>query len=337
MSNETSYRNKITYLSFILSVVVVFRHSINIDVYGLSSGFLFHFENWMREFTDLMVPMFFALSGYLFYQNFNFSIIGKKFKTRFFSLVVPYFIWNIIAYTFYLTISSIRILNQHLNQTVEPLTVSSVFENMLMGNYNITWFLRYLIIFTLIGPLFYPLMRYKKAGIALIILVFILSQIKDYGEFGYLRCFTIYLAGEYIGCNFADYVKCEYSKKQMYFCLAYIVLTTVLYLFAPYRIYIRTYSLIRISQCVAIWISADCLRKLNQPKWWAYISFFIYCSHILFLEALEKMCLMIFGTGNVGAIIDILLAAPITIVVLTTIAFFLRKAPILWGIITGNR
>lgn len=81
--SELTYRNKITYLSFILSILVVIKHSVNIDVYNLSQGMLFWLQTWACEFTDLAVPIFFIISGYLFYQNFGYSVLKRKLRSKF--------------------------------------------------------------------------------------------------------------------------------------------------------------------------------------------------------------------------------------------------------------
>ena len=78
---EIHYRNKIVYLSFVLSLLIIVRHSIGLKIYDLS-GPLLYVETFFSYVTDLVVPMFFAMSGYLFYQNFDFGKLRSKWKTR---------------------------------------------------------------------------------------------------------------------------------------------------------------------------------------------------------------------------------------------------------------
>lgn len=158
---EKKYRNKITYLSLTLAIMVVIRHSVNIDVYGLSGG-LYYLELCISEITDLCVPTFFAISGYLFFQNFSYQDLPRKWKSRFFSLVIPYCVWNELAYLYYELLSILPIIGSYINQEIEPFNIQWFFKNMILGGHNITWFLEYLIIFTIICPVFYFFIKNYK-------------------------------------------------------------------------------------------------------------------------------------------------------------------------------
>lgn len=73
MLRDIEFRNKITLLSLAMAVLIVVRHGNTIDVYGLSAGLLYWIECFVGVVTDLIVPAFFVISGYLFSQNFNWN------------------------------------------------------------------------------------------------------------------------------------------------------------------------------------------------------------------------------------------------------------------------
>ena len=90
----TSKKNKVT---FLLAVLVFFIHISTLANYSLSGHigkFLFTFHSLMLILAEVAVPMFFIISGALFYKNYTPSKTLEKYKSRFFSLVIPYLFWN---------------------------------------------------------------------------------------------------------------------------------------------------------------------------------------------------------------------------------------------------
>ncbi len=168
---EMQYRNKITYMSLILAVIVVVRHTINIEVYGLQGGFFGFIESLIRSFSEVAVPAFFVLSGYLFFVNFQYNKLLAKWKSRFFSVVLPYLIWNILAYMYYQLIALVPFVRNSLNQNIEDFSIKMLLLNAIWGYHNITWFLRYLILFIIVTPLIYFLLKYKASMIVVLPLV----------------------------------------------------------------------------------------------------------------------------------------------------------------------
>lgn len=201
--DEMKYRNKITYISFLLSLVVVVRHTVNIEVYNLENGFLWYAESFIRSVSEVAVPMFFVISGYLFFVNFKYDKIFSKWKTRFFSIVVPYLIWNVVAYMYYQIIAMIPFVRSSLNQSIEEFSLKMLLLNALFGYHNITWFLRYLVIYIIITPMIFFLMKYKWSAVIVLPLIFGLGYIEQ----NYSYYWFYYLVGAYIGIHFSRVVK----------------------------------------------------------------------------------------------------------------------------------
>lgn len=100
MTVGVCYRNKIVYLSFSMSLLIIVRHSSGIGLYHSLSGLLLWIETFFSYATDLVVPMFFALSGYLFFVNFDFSKLKQKWITQFHSLLYRLFFGILLALLF---------------------------------------------------------------------------------------------------------------------------------------------------------------------------------------------------------------------------------------------
>lgn len=327
---EIKYRNKITYLSFVLALIVVVRHTVNIEIYNIQSGALWFIESLIRSFSEVAVPTFFVLSGYLFFVNFQYSKLLTKWKTRFFSVVLPYLIWNVAAYLFYQAIAIIPFVRGSLNQDIEQFSIKMLLLNAVWGYHNITWFLRYLILYIIVTPLIYFLLRYKISMLLVLPLVV-------WGGHEQSLCYywLYYLLGTYTGIHFSDIVK---GKKfsQLNMIAAAIILfvcSTINMQYPPDR----PNRLLEIICIICVWVSFDFLRTEENPKWWAKISFFIYCTHSMILESTEKLFLILLGRNMFGAVVDLLFAPIITFVIILTGAYILQKIPRLWKVLNGNR
>ena len=93
-------------INFLLSLLIVFHHgfmrnvgyigSYNPFEYGVITGI----ERYLYNISECAVPVFFLLSAYLFYRTFDGTVENyiQKIKRRFWSLFVPYIIFNTIGY-----------------------------------------------------------------------------------------------------------------------------------------------------------------------------------------------------------------------------------------------
>ncbi|NDP22195.1 MAG: acyltransferase family protein, partial [Paludibacter sp.] len=170
--------DKIKVLSFVLIILVVFLHSYNLSKNTIDSFDLNHFiQNFISNgVSRIAVPLFFLISGYLFFKDKPCSVLDfkNKFKKRFYSLVIPFVFW-----------SSLGILTFFLLQLIPNLT--KFFTNKLIISFNYIdflntlvinpipfqlWFIRDLIVLILISPLLNFIL--KKFNLFFICSIFIL-------------------------------------------------------------------------------------------------------------------------------------------------------------------
>lgn len=98
----------ISYLRFPLTVGVVFIHfdlSKGLDIAGATYGL--NNPDWYYFIINLIsgtlatigVPLFFLISGFLFFyrRDFDETVYKQKLKSRFMTLFIPYVLWNMIA------------------------------------------------------------------------------------------------------------------------------------------------------------------------------------------------------------------------------------------------
>lgn len=150
------FRYKITNLSFILAVLIVIRHSLGIGTYNLPE-WLYYGELFVQQATDLVVPVFFAISGFLFFNKLTgLRDWFEKIKRRLKSLFVPYVIWCLIGYLFVLAIVNIPQIANKTNFELPQFEFwGFLYDTFWDTKYNITWFIRDLMIYMLFfSPVF---------------------------------------------------------------------------------------------------------------------------------------------------------------------------------------
>lgn len=123
---ESEFRNKVTWYNFILSLLVVLIHAVNLVpsngilqeriremAAGGASGVAllpYRIEDFFSNgLAQAAVPGFFLMAGYLFYRTLHgFSDIRRKWQERFWSILIPYCAWNTIYYLLYVLIGRAR-------------------------------------------------------------------------------------------------------------------------------------------------------------------------------------------------------------------------------------
>ena len=328
-----NYRNKITYLSFVMSILIIYRHAISLDIYSNMPLLLYGIESFVSHFTDIVVPTFFTLSGFLFFQNFSFSNIISKLKSRFFTIVIPFLIWSFIGFIFFYV--AFNFVGDKMNSVMpkfEPITwFTDVFIHT---KYNVTWFLRNLICYIYITPLIYFLIKHRVVGIVFLLLLFCVTYYIPHSLLLYLIPFAL---GGYCGIHHKQIVENKYDTKAIIVALSFLLISTLLE--TIYNVPQGTTMImpLRLLQVVAVWILADVLAVNTPPQWWETISFFIYCIHSMILESIQKIFFILFHNTAMGAVIDFLFAPVLTFVLILLAAYICRKKPFVWKCLTGNR
>jgi len=151
---------KKTIVSFILSLFVVLWHNTAIDQYYIqldisNTNITLLFFILRETFVRLAIPLFFILSGFTFFRNYEKTMFIKKIKSRFGSLFVPYILWNTVGMLFYIICSYTPIKNYFINRQAFEISIRNIFEAIFYYKCNMVfWFIAYLLIFIALTPLF---------------------------------------------------------------------------------------------------------------------------------------------------------------------------------------
>lgn len=99
---EQSLSDKIKVGSFLCTMLVVLRHSLNLQAFGLTNGngaLVTFIEKGVSKQTEIAVPFFFIVSGFFFFRHTYygrdeyFQMITKKWH----SLFIPFLFWNLVG------------------------------------------------------------------------------------------------------------------------------------------------------------------------------------------------------------------------------------------------
>ena len=137
-------KNKITIFTFIMSVLVILIHSINVNE---NDGLSYIFQSFLTKncFT-FAVPSFFIISGFLFFNNVeSLKNVFDKIHKRVSSLVIPYLLFNTLYY----------LLNVLIKKDVS-FSFSELYIVAINYKYNpVFWYMLQLIIIILLTPILY--------------------------------------------------------------------------------------------------------------------------------------------------------------------------------------
>lgn len=179
LSNDDVLSKTIMFLRFPLIVAVVFIHTnlTNVMINGtlLADEGQFPVHDVFRhvvtdELARIAVPLFFFISGFLFFyrSEFSFAVYGMKLKKRIRTLLVPYLFWNIVVFLlFLLTQTFLSSMTSGRNKLISDyhwLDWLNLFWNHREGMpvcYQF-WFIRDLIFVILCSPAVYYFIRYGK-------------------------------------------------------------------------------------------------------------------------------------------------------------------------------
>lgn len=337
--NNKAFLSKISGLNFILALLIVALHS-SCQPYLLNNSsyqvFSFIFQV-IGIIADSATPTFFFISAYLFYRNFDFSKYKSKIANRIKSLVIPFFIWSIL-FLFVFSIIQNLPLSIAINQKKVQFNFLFITNAILFNEYNAPiWFLRTLFIYTVISPIiFYLLKRLKEYSFVIIIIFIILNLLNNIKYTSIFFWMPIYFLGaysvQYLQILFDEKFIKKY-KKYYYFTLLFLIVINILLIKSffwstdksgnLYYLY-RMISPIIIIGATLI-LNNDIFEDNDKKKVIFRSSFFIFCSHSIFVLFVRKILLIFLSRNNSQIFIAYILTIFISVISMELIYLFLNK------------
>lgn len=286
------------------------------------------------------VPLFYVISGYLFFLKVpeGMKSIYGKMRKRVGTLVVPYIIGCLFFIGFGVLMAVLPGVSKYMNSSVMPLfsrpmgeILRSIFYDAGNGSpcaFQL-WFLRDLILIVATSPLWYLCLKHLKWGFVAV--VFVLTYL-DVPHVPFYSLFWFVLGGQFTK------VKVELGRgngviNAELLALCLFLVLSIVELFFPEIIDWRLMRIpIILLGIVGAWGLYDAVVgknfSLSQHQWLAtacHFTFFIYLFHEPTLNIVRKLIVVIIGKNAVGYLVSYLLSPWIFIIVSIPVAAFLKK------------
>lgn len=357
MNNYLSLKLKV--VSFFAIILVVFLHSydltIKVDadqVLSLNKGYSTFIQEFISQgMTRIAVPIFFTISGYLFFLGLKGSLseFEKKMKKRVKTLVFPYLLWSILGILLYLVLQSLPVIqNFFTRKLISEYSVKELLDTIFLNPIPYQfWFIRDLIMLTVLSPLLFWLLRYFKIWLIILLLGlwfynFDLIIIAN-------EALLFFVIGGHLSLHQQDWILSHFSSKNaLILFLSWIsiltIKTTMIHLDMSSLLVTNIIHKIGILIGVlATWGMYDLIVKKMNSKESKYsflfsFTFFIYAFHEPILTILKKGFYSILGQGEMISIFIYFTAPTIAILFSILIGYYLKKiTPQFYSLLTGGR
>ena len=346
--------NKIKILSFFLIIFVLYIHS------GFHANEIdgMYWNHFIQEFISvkvgrLAVPLFFMISGYLFFLNTDSGILSIKNKmmSRVHSILIPYIYGCIFFVMFLLLIQFIPGVANFMNGDILPLfnksmlnILKSVFWISDGGNTPLAfqlWFLRDLIIIIALTPLLYYFLRLLKWWA--LPLLFALSYLSITPESFLSSLFWFTLGGIFVFTK----TSIEYRKSKWGLIILFLYLIVSLYeqIIGGGSYFESLQKVLILLGIVGIWFCYDTLVcnnfSLKDTKWLSIacsFTLFIYLFHEPTLNIVRKLIVIGIGKSSAGYLISYLISPYLLVFCAIVVGVILKRTiPRIYSNLVGGR
>jgi len=358
---------KIRLLSFILIIMIVYIHGSNLsitfnDILSAKNNLKINTINLFIQifFSDGIarsaVPLFFLISGYLFFTGINnYNSFDRfyfyKLNHRSLTLLLPYIFWSIFGIILLLIFQNIPIIKNYITDDnmlpiLKDLSYNELFIRIFFRPipYQL-WFMRDLIALNLLSPLIYYQIRYYPSFSYIIIILLLLIWL--IGVPLHLLYYTplFFYVGSIISLKNIGKLK---PKKPLIFIFLFIwfaVLTLYTLLIIQYKYDITWLQKIAVLiGIIVVWYSYDIIFIQNNKLIYELSSFtfIIFVSHEPVLTLCKTFLINLLkkiNYYNSYCLLIIYIFLPIFIIYVNILlgSFLKRYFQKIFVIITGNR
>lgn len=325
---------KITCLQFVCSLMIIALHTAFAEYFPGAPAWAVELNRFWRSLVDVSISTFFFLSAYLFYRRADERRYAEVLRQKFFSLVVPYLMWNALFY-------AQELLREYLTwgTFLQPVDAWTVIRHLTWDvSMAVLWFIRTMLGFIVI----YPAIRWavkKKwpawiAGVGSLALVLLPGV--EIGYYTMIYWMPVYLMGAYI----AYWHKERFERvPQVNAGWKYAACAAAILLLNAVRpLHYALHYLFWLPVPLLMWALADGFARFPKLPWWAGTSFWLFVTHLLAEPFAVKLYLRVFGTGTVAFVLGNALLPLLTAAMTLACAAAARKiCPRLYAFSTGMR
>lgn len=381
MTKDILLSNTIRWLRFPMTLAIIPAHCnmarLGIMVHGQQYGmnqpdWYFYICVFFSEImASISVPLFFVISGYLFFYKTDFDgqVYKRKLKSRFRSLMVPYLLWNLIILLALIakTLPIFSFIFHNSGNVEIHLTLARIFNTFFFydGTNGVLvypdmgipvetpipingplWYVRDLMVMIVLSPLVYWLIKKTKFWLIITIGVVLYVVGRDFlPNYKYVSLLIGYLFffswGAYYSINKKDLItqmrKFKYVAP-LFIPATFMNLFTVdteynKYIFFPFILTSTIFLIVTVSYL----IEKD---KIHINKTLANSAFFVYAMHALIIVDLGKVLFVGLHLTDTPVVMMILfLSVPLITfgICLLTYLIVNRFAPKVCSLLNGGR
>lgn len=340
---ESVFSRKITWFSFAFSLLVIWVHSYNAQLYLAGTKWLEpigHLEyaviDWLAQ---IAVPGFFMISGYLFYRNFSMDKLKRKWESRIRSVLVPYILWNFLYYIGYVIGSRLPWMTEVVGKGVIPLRLSVMVDAVINHTYNyVFWYLFELILLILLAPVLYPILKNKKSRWSFFLILGILLFFDIPLPILNTDALFYYAAAASAAMTVPEWIEAEETGEMTWrIGVILIFFGAISYILGLQHRMPMGFVLCRFLAVTGLWLAVPG-QKIPEVKPFMNQNFFLYATHFGIVRFVNKAFARQFS-GMPAAALILFAVMPILALRISTLAakMMQRLTPGLWKILNGGR
>lgn len=349
---ESQFRNKVTWFSFGFSLLVVWVHSYNAELFlGKTAAMaaVYRAEHWIGDgIGQIAVPGFFMISGYLFYRDFDWGKLRSKWSRRIRSVLVPFILWNSIYYLGYVIGSRLPWMTDVVGKGVVPFNLYAAVDAVIHYTYNyVFWYLYQLILLILLAPLLYPVLRRKWSRTVFLAALWVLIGLGGslplinadaliyYGTAASLALSSS--SGNSGSPQHTNPAERRWSLRRGLVGAAMAAGAVGVFWFGLRMAFVPGFVLCRLLAVSGLWLLVPG-ERLPQATGFMQCNFFLYATHFAFVRFINKAAAMMLPVSGWGPFVLYLLMPVLVLAVSTVLGSMLRRClPAVWDILNGYR
>lgn len=322
-SRNISSSDVISQLRFPLIVLVTYAHSygaLSPDYSLVATGFDGYALLRLlvsQSLVKVVVPLFFIFSGYLFFRQtgqWSWRVYGEKLRRRVVTLLVPYVVWNLLMAAKLRTFSW-QVFWTFWSQAGHQ-TDWLGYDNWMTAPADMPlWFLRDLMVVTLLTPVLYLVLRHVGTLFVGLLTLLYLSGVCAFTLPG-LSAYAVYFfsLGAWLSIGRHDLVAAARRVEVAAYVLSLLLLVAMLLswhlpMFSSLMLAFRLTGAAAVLCLTSRLLSATTSRL---PQWIVRSSYFLYLAHyVIFLSFVDDGLFLVFGTTSTLSLCLHYLLAPL--------------------------
>lgn len=297
----------ITCLRFPLILLVIMLHAYSVvQIPGEHVTYfkaVYPLALWLGETG---VPGYFFISGFLYFLSRKTYL--EKIKTRFFSLLIPYILWNALLSSGYLAvyalgypqdINSKNMADYMLADYLRLFWDRGSFDN---GNFVPLlcplWYIRNLLIMSILSPLFYYIIKYLREFFLLFIAIWWLTT---YNNAFIPQTILFFCLGAYFSILNINPLESIIKNKSLFITLfvLFAVGDIITHIVISTPVNLQIHRLALIFNIPAFLMLADyCVQNGYSNELLPNSAFIVFCVHYPIVVILRKLCIRQFSNAS---------------------------------------